>query len=374
MRTQLLAAGAFAALALASCTSKKANQFTLTGENLTDLNGTYAYIYEPGSRKAIDSVLIQEGAFTKTFPASIVTYNIIKLTKKEMIRFIPEAGSAKIVADEAEGYKLVPADTLGLNAQMLAFYAESERTLKPIQEAYRQKITEYSQKKEAGFDKDEERLALEAQLDSIGASYDAANDEIANRYYSANAQNVLGALTFSSLTFQNDSDFAARYEAASDAVKNDAQLQKRYNTIKTAEKTQAGMPYADFTIDNGQGQISKLSDYMDGKRYLLVDFWASWCGPCRNAMPHLAKIASDHAKTIRVLSVGVWEESIEDNQKAIEELKMTWDTVFDKESVGPETYGVEGIPTLLFIAPDGTIAVRTHSPEDINAKIKELGL
>lgn len=53
---------------------------------------------------------------------------------------------------------------------------------------------------------------------------------------------------------------------------------------------------------------------------------------------------------------------------------MNWETFFDSKNVGTTSYGVTGIPTLLFISPDGEILVRTHSPEDIDAKIAELKL
>ena len=378
MRKQtILAASAIAALVLASCnTNPKATAFTLTGEALpAELDSTYAYIYEPGSREAIDSVQIAGGTFTYTVdPADSTVYRLIKVGKKT-VQFIPEAGAAKIVADEENnGYKLVALDSLGLNAKMLAYNAETDAALTPIQQEYRQKYTAYDEKEKAGFANDEERLALEAELDSIGASYSALNNEISTRTYEANAANALGAIAFSGLSFESDSDFVAKYDTASDIVKNNSQLKKRYDGIQTAWATSEGSKYVDFTIDNGQGQTAKLSDYLTDDRYLLVDFWASWCGPCRAAMPHLAGIVKDHAKTIRVLSIGVWEQSIEDNEKAKEELGMTWETAFDKESVGPETYGVQGIPTLMLIAPDGTIVYRGHSAEGVSAKIAELKL
>lgn len=377
MKHRILALGALAVLAMAGCKpEQKETAFTLKGESLpAEYNGTYGYLYESGNREAIDSVQITDGAFTYVIDnPEATTIRAIKLGKKT-IKFIPEVGTVKIVTDtDSESFKVVPTDSLGLNAKMIAFNKEAKEALAPVEKEYQQLANDYTAKKKANsFAQGEEEL-LRNKLDSIGKVYMKINNDIAERLYNDNKDNALGVYAFQNIEFDNDSLFVVKYDEASNNVKEEKTLKARYDMIKTAMATRAGAKYVDFTIDNGQGQTAKLSDYLQDNRYLLVDFWASWCGPCRAAMPHLADINKNHAKTIRVLSIGVWEGSIEDNEAAKKELNMTWETLFDKEGEGPKAYGVQGIPTLILIAPDGTIAVRSHNPADIDEKIKELKL
>ena len=216
---------------------------------------------------------------------------------------------------------------------------------------------------------------LQAEIQELEKEYTDANNKLARKYYESNKDNVIGALAFSQLQFDSDEDFISAYEGASSVVKEDKNLKNQYDSMKLALETSEGKPYkGDFVIDDGEGTTVKLSDYMEAGKYLLVDFWASWCGPCRQAMPHLAGIVKDHSKTITVLSVGVWEKSKENNDSARKELGITWNTAFDKESRSTKEYGILGIPTLMLVNPEGTIVYRGHSPQDLDAKIKELGL
>ena len=372
-RISILSAGAFAALALAGCqTSTK--PFTLTGEGLpADLNGKYAYFYHPAEKEAFDSVQIADGAFTKVFEATDTTaYHVLRI-ERNTLYVIPEAGEVKVVPSEEKGFTVEPADQGGLNARLAKFSADKAELMAPFDQQFEQLYNDYRAKEKEGFKDDAEKLQMENLMEELGKKQSAELNKFAGEVYRTNKDNALGVLAFSSMVFE-DEELLGAVDNASDLVKNDPSIKQAYDRAKTAMATGEGQHYTDFTIDDGMGNTAKLSDYLTDGRYLLVDFWASWCGPCRKAMPHLADIVKDHAKTIRVLSVGVWEASIEDNNKAKEELGMTWETLFDKESKAVEVYGIDGIPTMLLIAPDGTIVTRTHDPEDITKKMAELKL
>ena len=367
-RTVALIAGL---VLVAGCQSSP--KFSLKGSNLPEeLEGKYVYLILDEDNK--DSVQVSNGSFAYTSDQIDTTHLWYLVSKDAQIQapIVRESGDFTLTRGEDGKYTIAAADeTNSLNAVYKNFTKEMDETLAPITQAYRAKDQELAKE---GIDA-EAADKLRAEMQELDKKYYEANNGLARKYYEANKDNVIGALAFSQLQFESDDDFIAAYEEASDVVKEDKNLKNHYDTIIVARETAEGKTYkGDYEISDGEGTTVKLSDYMEEGKYLLVDFWASWCGPCRMAMPHLAGIVKDHSKTINVLSVGVWEKSKEVNDAAREELGITWNTAFDKESQSTKEYGILGIPTLLLINPDGTIVYRGHSPQDLDAKIKELGL
>ena len=124
------------------------------------------------------------------------------------------------------------------------------------------------------------------------------------------------------------------------------------------EATAVGQMFTDFEIPQTDGSVVKLSDYVGKGKYILADFWASWCGPCKREIPNLKKTyAKFHGKDFDVISIAVWDKP-EDTLKAIEEEDLKWGQIINCQKVPCELYGIEGIPTMILFGPDGTIVER----------------
>ena len=140
--------------------------------------------------------------------------------------------------------------------------------------------------------------------------------------------------------------------------------------LNLADKTGEGNMFVDFEAEY-EGKTTKLSDYVGKGKYVLVDFWASWCGPCRMEIPNLINAYEKYAgDNFEVLGVASWDKP-EDTKKAIEELKIPYPQIMNAQSAGTDAYSIEGIPEIILFAPDGTILKRGLREEAIEAAVKE---
>ena len=144
---------------------------------------------------------------------------------------------------------------------------------------------------------------------------------------------------------------------AGKAVQQDPRVQEYLDSRRKLEATQPGAMFQDFKgLSDDQKEV-RLSDYVGKGHYMLVDFWASWCGPCRAEMPHLKKALEVYGpKGLQVLGIAVWDK-MEDHLKAVQELKLPWPQIFNKEEA-TDLYGISGIPQLILFGPDGKIVAR----------------
>lgn len=137
------------------------------------------------------------------------------------------------------------------------------------------------------------------------------------------------------------------------------------------DKIKVGDIFTDFEVEY-EGQIKKLSDYVGKGNYTLVDFWASWCGPCKGEIPNLKKLHEDFGdKGLTVLGVATWDKP-EDTMGAIEELGITYPQIINAQSIGSDAYDFKGIPMIILFDKDGHVLYKDLRGEDMVAKVSAL--
>ena len=205
------------------------------------------------------------------------------------------------------------------------------------------------------------------------AESDARYAEELFKLYGNNKDNAIGPWAFCNYLMYKD--FSE--EEINELVKNapaDYALLKRVEKAKNAARqlkvTAEGQKFTDFEVKAEDGAVQKLSDYVGKGKVVLVDFWASWCPPCRAEIPKLQALKARYGDKFDVLDIAVWDNP-DDSRKAMTELNITWPVIIGTGKLTEPTdlYGIKGIPHIIIFGPDGTILSRGLTGEALALKL-----
>ncbi len=143
--------------------------------------------------------------------------------------------------------------------------------------------------------------------------------------------------------------------------------------IKQLENVQVGKVAPEFALPDTAGISVSLSDFRG--KYVLLDFWASWCPPCRRENPNVVKAFNEYKdKNFTVVGISLDKDKSK-WLKAIADDNLTWTHLSDLkywDSEIPALYGVRGIPANVLLGPDGVIIAKNITGEDLHKKLKEV--
>ena len=136
-----------------------------------------------------------------------------------------------------------------------------------------------------------------------------------------------------------------------------------------------GTKFLDLEEPDTAGNLHRLSEYVGTGKWVLIDFWASWCGPCRGEMPNVTEnYKKYHDRGFEIVGLSFDNEK-EPWLKAIKELDMPWIHLSDLKgwkSIAAETYGIHAIPASLLVDPEGTVVARDLRGAALGEKLAEI--
>jgi len=348
---------------LAACSSEPAYKISGTVEGIAD--GETIYLQEAQGRELIklDSAVVANGAFTFNGRQDAAVNRYITYTpaegKRIMADFFLENGNIAVALGEESKvsgttnndiYQAYKNESGALNKEMRALYEKSKA----------EDLTE------------EQKAELEKQMENL----DAKLNDLTYNTIDANITNPVGIHLWPGNSYSMElaqlQALAAKVPAEYQSNERIAKLLQR---IEVLAKTAVGQKFTDFTLPDPEGNPMKLSDIIAKNKYTLIDFWASWCGPCRREMPNVIAAYKEYNKKGFGI-VGVSLDNDADKWKAaIKEMGMTWDHMSDVKGwqcEGAALYGVNSIPATVLVAQDGTIIERNLRGEAIKEKLAEL--
>lgn len=352
------------ALGVASCNTNKPG-YVITGTVEGAADGDTVFIQERVNRQfnKLDTAIIANGTFTFEGAQDSVVNRYITYSKDGdgvYVDFFLENGKIKVNLSKDD----------------------KSATGTPNNDAYqeiRKKINAIDQKQAAIYQAmgdstltDDQKMAKQKEFSELEEAYSQAIKEGVQK----NITNPVGIMLFKQSFYENsteDNDALLKQIPAS--YQNDETIVKIKDITEKQKATAAGQKFIDFEMLTPDGKPVKLSDYVGKGKVVLVDFWASWCGPCRREMPNIVEAYAKYkGKNFEIVGVSL-DQDADKWKDAIKKLNITWPQMSDLkgwQNEGAQLYAVNSIPHTMLVDADGTILARGLHGEKLQTKLEEV--
>lgn len=351
---------------LASCN----RSYTIYGEMPAEgTDGAKVYLTNITDGSPMDSTIVENGTFMfegKTKESQIASVVVMTPTVRYASNVVLEKGDIHINLANDSLYGTPMNDLYFSSFTADSTAVRMEEMLKSLTEKYYTAATP------------EEQVAIAADYGVAMSAFEAYKLEQARRVFDQNKDNIVGAYALCQLVEGEDQgmDFQkldSIMNHSGKAISDFEPLRQARRHLFNIANTSEGKKYVDVNgIDFVTGQPTKLSAMLNKDQVTLIDFWASWCGPCRREISeNLVRLYEKYKdQGLNIIGIDVWDK-IPDHKKAVEDLGITYPQLIDTTRTATDNYGVNGIPAILLLDKDGTILKRNLRGDDIETAIVE---
>ena len=356
----------FAVLALTACDRK--NSYTLNGEiGSSTLDGKQVSVYsinDDPSSMALDSAIIENGSF--------------KLHGN---------------VDSAGWYILMIKDVYGSQPIMKDFYTEGKLDVAlsgnqlritggPVNDVFQNFEDEYTKlainvaKMNEKLQADPENAELKKSFEVAYKNFETEVRAIAIKTVKENIGNPAGIhILQGTISLMNEAEIESILKLGDEKFLQDPFVKTIASQLVMSKKVEIGQPFVDLALFSPQGDTVTLSNYVGTGKYVLIDFWASWCGPCIRELPNLLECyKAYHDKGFDIVGVSLDEKS-EDWKNAISKHKLPWPQLSDLagwNSIAVSTYSFSAIPHTVLVDPSGIIIEKDLRGNALKEKLETL--